>query len=59
MAPGLQESIRDVLSLIREEAQTASLERIILSGISQGCAIAILTLLSSGIDLGGFIGQYG
>ena len=59
MAPGLQESIRDVLSLIREEAQTASLERIILSGISQGCATAILALLSSEMNLGGFIGWCG
>jgi len=32
------------------------MERIILGGISQGCATAILTLLSSGLDFGGFIG---
>jgi len=56
MIPGLQESIREILNIIREEALLVPLDRIILGGISQGCATAILTLLSSGIDLGGFIG---
>ncbi|KAE8451647.1 hypothetical protein EG329_003104 [Mollisiaceae sp. DMI_Dod_QoI] len=59
MIPGLQESIRDIVGIVREEAQTVPLERIILGGISQGCATAILTLLSSGMELGGFIGWCG
>ena len=54
--PGLKESIGHILEIIKEEAQEIPLERIILGGISQGCATAILTLLSSGMDLGGFIG---
>ena len=57
--PGLQESIKFVLGIIKDEARRAPLERIILGGVSQGCATAILTLLSSRLDLGGFIGWCG
>lgn len=58
MIPGLQESIRDINDIIQEEAKVVPLENIILGGISQGCATAIYTLLSSSINLGlgGFIG---
>jgi hypothetical protein len=56
MVTGLQENIRDIVQIIREETQMVPLERIILGGINQGCATAILTLLSSGMDLGGFVG---
>ncbi len=56
MLPGLQESIRQITDIIIEEAQALPLERIILGGISQGCATAILALLSSEMNLGGFIG---
>jgi predicted esterase len=55
MIPGLKESIGKVLEIIKEEAQEIPLERIILGGISQGCATAILTLLSSGMDFGGLL----
>ncbi|TVY58740.1 Acyl-protein thioesterase [Lachnellula suecica] len=56
MVPGLCDSIGDILRLIKEEAENVPLERIMLGGISQGCATAILALLSSGVELGGFIG---
>lgn len=56
MIPGLQESIQEIVGIIREEAETIPLDRIVLGGISQGCATAIYTLLSSGLKLGGFIG---
>ncbi|TVY54647.1 Acyl-protein thioesterase 1 [Lachnellula cervina] len=56
MVEGLQESVKDIIRIIREEAQKVPLDRIILGGISQGCATAILTLMCSGLDLGGFIG---
>lgn len=56
MIPGLQESIRQILEIIQEEAKVIHLERIILGGISQGCATALLTLLSSEIEVGAFIG---
>jgi len=57
--PGLQESIKQIVEIIQEEARMVPMERIILSGISQGCATAILTLLSSGLNLGGYIGWCG
>lgn len=59
LAPGLLESIEQILVIIREEAESVPMERIILGGLSQGCAAAIYTLLFSGLDLGGFIGWCG
>ncbi|CZR67002.1 uncharacterized protein PAC_16901 [Phialocephala subalpina] len=56
MIPGLQESIGQILDIVKEEAKIVPMDRIILGGISQGCATAILTLLSSELELGGFIG---
>ena len=53
---GLRESVKEILDLIRTEAVLISPDRIILGGISQGCATAIHTLLYGGIRLGGFIG---
>jgi lysophospholipase-2 len=53
---GLRESISFILSVIRKEASIVQPERVILGGISQGCATAIHTLLYGGIRLGGFIG---
>jgi len=53
---GLKESIAFIISVIQEEATIMSPERIILGGISQGCATAIHALIFSGIQLGGFIG---
>ncbi|PMD37271.1 alpha/beta-hydrolase, partial [Hyaloscypha variabilis F] len=57
--PGLQESIKQIVEIIQEEARMVPMESIILGGISQGCATAILTLLSSGLGLGGYIGWCG
>jgi len=53
---GLRESIAFILNIIRVEACFVPPERIILGGISQGCAAAIHALLYGGIQLGGFIG---
>ncbi len=53
---GLRESVKEILDLIRAEATLISPDRIILGGISQGCATAVHTLLYGGIRLGGFIG---
>lgn len=53
---GLRESIALILSVIRKEASIVPPERIILGGISQGCATAIHALLYGGMRLGGFIG---
>ncbi|KAN0099690.1 alpha/beta-hydrolase [Hyaloscypha variabilis] len=53
---GLRESIEEILDVIRGEALLVPQSRIILGGISQGCATAIHTLLYAGIRLGGFVG---
>jgi len=53
---GLRESVKEILDIIRTEAGLISPDRIILGGISQGCATAIHTLLYGRIRLGGFIG---
>jgi lysophospholipase-2 len=58
MIDGLRESIDNVINIVREEAKTVPLDRIVLGGMSQGCATAIFTLLCSGLTLGGFIGMY-
>ncbi|KAL3426810.1 phospholipase carboxylesterase [Phlyctema vagabunda] len=56
MIAGLQESIKDIIQIIQEEAEIIPLERVFLGGISQGCATGIHALLYSGLQLGGFIG---
>ncbi len=53
---GLRESVKEIVNLIMTEAALISPDRIILGGISQGCATAIHALLYGGIRLGGFIG---
>lgn len=53
---GLRVSVASILNVIRTEASIIPPERIILGGISQGCATAIHALLYGGIRLGGFVG---
>jgi len=56
---GLRESIEEILSVIRSETRVIPPWRIILGGISQGCATAIHALFHGGIRLGGFVGLCG
>lgn len=56
---GLRDSIGEILSIIRNETLLIPPTRIILGGISQGCATAIHTLLYGRVRLGGFIGFCG
>ncbi|KAK0125742.1 hypothetical protein ONS95_007376 [Cadophora gregata] len=56
MIPGLSDSILQIIRIVQEEAKMVPLSRIVLGGISQGCATAILALVASGINLGGFFG---
>jgi len=53
---GLQESVGEIIDIIRKEASLIPPEQIILGGISQGCATAIYALLCGGIRFGGFVG---
>lgn len=62
MLPGLRESVAEVIEIIRNESceNGVPFDKIILGGISQGCATAVqVLLLCSGIKLGGFIGLCG
>lgn len=57
---GLWESVRQVLGVVREErALVGGSERVLLAGISQGCATAMFALLASGERVGGFFGLCG
>lgn len=54
---GLKESILEIIEVVRSEAaMVGGVERVILGGISKGCATAIYALLCGGIRIGGFIG---
>lgn len=55
----LNESAASILDFIHAEASLIPINNIILGGISQGCATAIVTLLFSGLGVGAFIGMCG
>jgi len=58
---GLAESGRELLDLIRQELETTSIgpEKIVLGGLSQGCALSLSVLLCLDHPIGGFIGMSG
>ncbi|KAI1143725.1 acyl-protein thioesterase [Hypoxylon sp. FL0543] len=56
---GLTESSREILELVNEESKKIPRERIILGGLSQGCAAALICLLTLDLPLGGFVGMSG
>jgi predicted esterase len=53
---GLKESIAFIMDVIQEEVRFVPMKRIILGGISQGCATAIYALMATRVQIGGFIG---
>ncbi|KAH9872831.1 hypothetical protein J1614_005225 [Plenodomus biglobosus] len=58
--PGMWESVAALREVMEEEAaMVGGMQKIILAGISQGCATAIFTLLTSGWGVGGFVGLAG
>lgn len=57
--PGLQASARDLLDVINEEVEIVGWKKVILAGISQGCATAVYTLLTSGVIVRAFVGLCG
>lgn len=62
--PGLQENARTIGELVRKEAELVGWSKVFLGGLSEGCAMAMHTLLSLDVDaeapgLGGFIGMSG
>lgn len=56
---GLRESIEQVHEVLRQEVAVVGASRVVLAGISQGCAVGLLALLSFDQALGGFIGLSG
>ena len=56
---GLEESYSEILDIINREAEEVFPENIILGGLSQGCAMGLMCLLSIAFPIGGFIGMSG
>ena len=55
--PGLRESAGFIRNIMREEAEkVGDVRRIFLGGISQGCATALIALLTSRERIAGFVG---
>ena len=57
--PGLAESAKYLLSILHQELESTPSKNIILGGLSQGCAMALLFLLRLDFPLGGFVGMSG
>ncbi|CAD0081817.1 unnamed protein product [Aureobasidium vineae] len=53
---GIEKAAASIIDLIKAEAKLVPLDHIILGGISQGSAVAIHSLLRSGLQVGAFIG---
>ena len=56
---GLRDSINFIQDIIKAEAKLVDPKRLILPGLSQGCATGVLTLLGSQGKIGAFIGCIG
>ena len=56
---GLRDSVTFLQGLIHEEAELVTLDRVILMGLSQGCATGLHTLLAGQCKLGAYIGLNG
>ncbi|POR32484.1 Uncharacterized protein TPAR_07310 [Tolypocladium paradoxum] len=56
---GLEESTREILELIDQESGKVPRGNIILGGLSQGCAMALVCLLAIDFSVGGFVGMSG
>lgn len=61
--PGLRESFREILALLESESYGGGIprENIVLGGLSQGCAMALVFLLAldESESVGGFVGMSG
>lgn len=56
---GLAESAEYVRSIIARELETIPKEKIVLGGLSQGCAMSLTILLSLEFPIGGYFGMSG
>ncbi|KAG9671048.1 alpha/beta-hydrolase, partial [Aureobasidium melanogenum] len=53
---GIEKAVARIVDLIRSETKFVPLDQIFLGGISQGAAVAIHSLLRSGLQIGGYVG---
>ena len=56
---GLEESYVEILGIIKQEMEKVPCKNIVLGGLSQGCAMGLVCLLSINFPIGGFIGMSG
>jgi lysophospholipase-2 len=56
---GLEESAEYVARVIEEEVEKVGEDRVIVGGISQGCALGAYVLVTRGFRVGGFLGLSG
>ncbi|KAL1904130.1 hypothetical protein Sste5344_010154 [Sporothrix stenoceras] len=58
---GLRESFAEILAFVEQECRDAGVPRqnIVLGGLSQGCAMALICLIALERPIGGFVGMSG
>lgn len=58
---GLRESFAEILAIVEHECRDAGIPRqnIVLGGLSQGCAMALICLIALERPVGGFVGMSG
>nr|POE51641.1 acyl-protein thioesterase 1 [Quercus suber] len=55
----LRASVRQIIDVVGAETALVGAERVVLGGISQGCAVGVHALLHDGVRLAGFVGWCG
>lgn len=56
---GLEESFQEIIELVEEESKKVAYGNIVIGGLSQGCAMALICLLAIDFPIGGFVGMSG
>ncbi|KAL8692934.1 MAG: hypothetical protein Q9218_002136 [Villophora microphyllina] len=56
---GIRDSVESLRGIVSDEARIVGPERVVLMGLSQGCAIGLMTLLASEFKIAGFVGLNG
>jgi predicted esterase len=56
---GLEESLAEILDIVKEETTKVPAKNILLGGLSQGMSMAIICLLMMEYPIGGFLGMSG
>jgi len=56
---GLAENVRQINTIIEQEARTVGRDNVVIGGLSQGCATSLVALMSLIQPVGGYIGIAG